>query len=241
LWLWIPVALLLVFVLGPLILPLVKGNAGSTEVIGITSFVLLIVCVISLQKWRLARALQSPDPSALLHSIGSTGRMRHGSLLSAALSANYLAAYGRLQEAEQALDSVSWKDAPPFIEAQRSSARSLVAYLRNEPHEGLVHAESAVEEADVDTVVPGANLSALAIRTYRNLGLALSRNADDAVEQELRTAHARLPLLGSIIAAWGLAVIAKHKGEHDRSQTLRKFIADRAPHFAPVLQSIDAA
>jgi hypothetical protein len=149
--------------------------------------------------------------------------------------------YGRFQEAEEALAAVSWQGVPAFIEAQEHVARATIAYARGSLSGGLDHAISAAQLASVDSRFPGAQRSELALRTSRNLGLALSGRATESTEEELRVAFRRLPLLGQINAAWGLAVIAGRKGDTAQQQEMRAFIETRAPHFAPVLRSIDSA
>ena len=195
-----------------------------------------------LQKRRLAKALQSPDPNTYLRSVsGSLRRIPHGSQMAAASSATILALYGRHEEAEASLQSVDWHGLPPLIQAQGNLARAAIAYTHGDLEKGLAHADAAAQLAFVDTPFPGSQTSELAIRTYRNLGLALFDRTTDSTEHELRTARTRLPLLGKLSAAWGLSVIAKRNGNSPEYQAMRMFIESTAPHFTPVLQSISDA
>lgn len=194
------------------------------------------------QKRRFARALRSADPGPFLRAFAqSRRRLPHGSLLAAAQSASILPLYGRFAEAEEALAGVSDRQAPPLIQAQLRVARAVLAYARGEVTEGLDHAVAATLLASESLRAPGARGAEMAFRTCRNLGLALSGRETEATERELRTALERLPLLSQIKAAWGLAVLAKREGDAPRFHAMREFIETRAPHFDPVLQSLDAA
>jgi len=242
--LWAP-ALLLCGVVGALIVAaLASGDSARART---TVFAVLLVGLFlfgsrAFQKRRFARALQSPDPTALLRSIaGPVRRVPHGTLLAAANSATILALYGRFDEAQHELEAVSWRDIPPLIRAHHTLASAAIAYSSGRVTEGLAHAVAAVQEATLDSQFPGAGTSALAFRTYRNLGLALSGRATESTAEELNTAFRQLPLLGQITAAWGLAVIARHQHAAPQQQAMRAFIQARAPHFAPVFRSIDTA
>jgi hypothetical protein len=194
-------------------------------------------------KRRLERMYQSPDPAQHIRWMESAIRKSrylnpHGSHAIAGNSATVLALYGRFDEAERALDSVSWDDVPPLIVAQALAARAVIAYARGDVTDGLDHAAAATINSAVDSAMPGAHTSELAFRTYRNLGLALAGRATDTTREELTTALTKLPPLGQILAAWGLAAIAKQHGDAEQLASMRSLIATRAPHFAPVLASI---
>jgi hypothetical protein len=193
------------------------------------------------QKRRVARMLQAADPSSFLRSFaGSMRRIPHGSLFAAANAATILAFYGRFDEAERTLASNSWQGVPPFVQAQESAARAVIAYARGSLVEGLDHAVAATHQASLNVAAPGVEKSELAFRMYRNLGLALSGRATDSTPGELRTAHGELPLLGQIMAAWGLARIAKSRGDAAEYRAMKAFIEKHAPYFTPMLESTAA-
>src|SRR5262245_7282648 len=193
------------------------------------------------QKRQFARMLRSADPLPLLHSFGaSLRRMPHGSFVFAANTATVLALYGRFDDAERALAAVSWADVPPFIQAQESAARATLAYARGSISEGLDHAVAATQQASLNVATPGARTSELAFRTYRNLGHALSGRETDTTSLELHAAFAQLPLLGRLIAAWGLAVIAKSRNSSSELQQMHLFIKTTAPHCSALLRSSGA-
>jgi hypothetical protein len=146
--------------------------------------------------------------------------------------------YGRFDDAEDSLRSVSWSDVPPFIQAQESAARAAIAYARGAYEDGLGYAVTATQQGMIETRAPGVAMSELAFRTYRNLGLALAGRATSTTADELRTAMTRLPVLGQILAAWGLAMIAKSSGAGDELRAMQEFIERHAPHLAPVRASI---
>lgn len=178
---------------------------------------------------RLEKILLAEDPRPLLQSFEPAGT---------ANAALILALFGAPDEGEQKLDAASWDGAPPIVRAQESAARAVIAYVRGEFEEGLDHAVAAAQLGEIDGKFPGGERSELALRTFRNLGLALSGRATATTAEELRAAHAKLPLVGQLLAAWGLAAIAKRESEVAELATMRTFIEKRAPHFAPVLASI---
>lgn len=242
--LWIPALLLCGFVGTLIIAALTSGDrARSVPVlIGVPFAVVLIVGIRWWQKRRIGRMFQAADPGPALRSFeASLRRMPHGAQFAAAHSGTILALYGRVEEAERAVDSVSWRDVPPLIQAQESVARATIAYVQSSIAEGLDHAVAGLQLASLDLAVPGAQTSELAFRTYRNLGLALSGRATATTAEELRTARTQLPLMGQILAAWGLAVIARNDGDLTELRAMQQFIQQRGPHLTPVLQSIGAA
>jgi hypothetical protein len=191
-------------------------------------------------KRNVATALLSPEPKAFCDLANrNVGAVPHGVQLAAANVARINALYGRFDEAESALSSVSWDDCPPILLAQRSVARAVLAYARGDLGEGRTHSVRAIEEAEAPELAPGATKSAMAFRMHRNLGLALEGRANDTTEDELEVAHRDLPLLGQILAAWGLAALAKTHGRTARLRELRAFLEATAPHFKPIYRSLD--
>lgn len=175
--------------------------------------------------------LQAPDPTPFLRSFAkSLRRLPNGNHFAAANAATILALYGRTEEAERELEAVQWEDVPPLIQAQASAARAVIAYVNGAITEGLDHAVAATQQGAVDSSAPGASTAELAFRTYRNLGLALAGRTMDATAEELRTALAKLPLVGQILAAWGLAAIARAEGNDAELAAMRSFLAQHAPH-----------
>jgi len=238
--LWIRAVLLCSFVAVLVILALTSGDPGRAipvaASIGVAA--VMLVMVRRHQKARIARMLQAADPNASLQSFAtSVRRIPHGSLFAASNSATILALYGRVTDAEHALQSVSWDGLPPVVDAQRSAACAVIAYARGAINEGLDHAVTAAQLASLDMSVPGARTSEVAFRTYRNLGLALSGRATDTTAQELRVALAKLPLVGQLLAAWGLAIIAKGNGNMSELRAMQALIKKQAPFFAPVIES----
>lgn len=240
--LWIPVIAITAVVGTLFIAALTSGDLGRSlpAAIGITLAAVIITVTRWMQKRRIGRMFHAADPIPFLRSFEKqVGRIPHGAYFAAANSATILALYGRFAEAERALDSVAWDDVPPLIQAQGTVARAAIAYARGELTEGLDHAVTATQQGSVDPRAPGAKSSELGFRTWRNLGLALTGRATSTTEEELRTALARMTIVGQIIAAWGLARIAKHNGAAEDLQAMRSFLEKRAPHLAPVLASVN--
>lgn len=236
--LWIPALLGIGFVGFLTIAALTSGEPARmlAPAFGIVVAALLF----GTQRWRIkrrfTRGLRSEDPTAFLRWFASTTRrVPHGAYFTAAQSATIFALYGRFDDAEKSLASVSWDGVPPLIEAQASAARAILAYARGEISDGLDHAVAATLQGSVESTFPGAATSELAFRTIRNVGLALAGRATATTEQELRTAFTTLPLLGRINAAWGLAAIAKKEGANEEHASMIAFIRQNAPHFGPVL------
>lgn len=237
--LWIP-ALVGCAVVGTLLLlTLTSGDAARSipAAIAVAFTVGMFFGTRWRQKRRIAQMLQTPDPDRFLSSFAkSMKRIPHGSLMAAANSATVLALYGRFEQAEGALSAESWDAAPPLIQAQESAARAVVAYARGTITEGLDYAVAASQQAALNLSAPGARTSDLAYRTYRNLGLALAGRATDTTTQELRTALAQLPLLGQVLAAWGLALIAKSTGASTELREMQAFLKKNAPYFVSSIE-----
>lgn len=242
--LWLPVVLLSAFLL---LMAVAAWRSG-----GLRYFVLVPVCLGALavavvvvrrrQARRLAGLLKQPDPWPAVRSTKALlSRLpQHGQHMAAASAAKVLALYGQVTEAQRELESVDWTGVPPLIEAQRSSARALIAYVSGDVAAGLDFATTALDMAKTPSAAPGAAGSDLAFRTCRNLGLALSGQEDDKVLDDLQTARQRLPLLGRILATWALAAAAKRRGDHRHLAALRSFLQESAPSFRPVFRSIGA-
>jgi hypothetical protein len=204
-------------------------------VVGTTAAVIVLGGLHYYQKRLVARMLRAEDPRTFLASFArATHRVPHGSLLAAANSATILALYGRLAEAEETLESVSWHHAPPIIQAQESTARAAIAYVKGNAAEGLEHAVAATSLASLNPAAPGARTAELAFRTYRNVGMALASRDTEITVEELRLAFVKLPLVGQILSAWALAVIARRQGADVERLRMETFLTKNAPHFAPL-------
>jgi hypothetical protein len=236
--LWIP-ALAICAVVGFLTIAALRSGDPARifpVVIGIVLTSALFLVTRWRQKRRVARLWQSADPEQILKSFStSLQRIPHGSFFAAANTATVLSLYGRFDEAERALAAVSWESVPPFVRAQEAAARAALAYASGSVAVGLDHAVVATQQASLNIAAPGATTSELAFRTYRNLGLALSGRATETTGQELRTALAKLPLLGQLLAAWGLAAIGKSGGSANQFQEMCAFIRANAPHATALL------
>jgi hypothetical protein len=213
------------------IVPIVAGYLGAG---------IWLLWALSLEKRRMARLFHASTPEPLFRSLArSVDRIAYGPQCTAAGTAAILALYGRVDEATRQLEeSVSWRGAPPVIQAQKSVARALIAYVRGSVEEGLGHAATAVRHAAVDRDTRENRTATLALRTYENLGVALAGRATNATRDELRKAFARLPLLGRILAAWGLATSAQASGDATELRTMQQFLERNAPHLAPILASV---
>ena len=239
--LWIPVVGSCALLATLVVLALTSDDPSRVVpvALGLTVSSVLIAVVRQRQKRRVARLLQAADPTPLLRSFAAAARRApYGEFFAAANSATILALYGRCDEAEQSLAPLAWQSSPPFIQAQEAAARAVIAYVRGTLTEGLDFAVTASEQGVVDSVAPGSQTAELAFRTYRNVGLALSGRATSSAADELRGAHARLPLIGQVLAAWGLAAIARRDGNGEELQSMQRFLTERAPYCEPVLRSV---
>jgi hypothetical protein len=199
----------------------------------------MLVVLRRAQTRKIAKMLQLPQPDGMLDALAASVRkLPNGDVFMAANSATILAFYGRFEDAERVLSTVSRAAVPPIVQSQESAARAAIAFARGDVSEGLDHSIAARAEAEMDVTVPGSATSTMALRTYRNLGMALAGRDSDATADELREAFTKLPLVGQIIAAWGLAVIHRRKGDVDQHLAMVRFVETRAPHFRPVLDSM---
>jgi hypothetical protein len=153
--------------------------------------------------------------------------------------ATVTALYGEVDEADRSLRAISWDGCPPLVEAQRSAARAVIAYVRGDYGGGRSHAIRAAMEADTPEGFPGAATSALAVRMHEALGRALSGTTNDESLRVLELAREKLPPLGKVLAAWGLAAIAKREEEAAHLAEQIAFLRAHAPHFAPVFASLE--
>src|SRR5260221_2704157 len=238
--LWIP-ALVLGGLIGVLILAALTSGEPTRTVpiaVGVVITVIMFISTLSRKKRQIARMLQVPAPDWFLRSsAASMVRIPHGAFFAAANSATILALYGSFEEAERALEGLAWETSPPLVQAQGSAAHAVVAYARGAITDGLDYAVVAGHQAVLDVAAPGARTSELAFRLYRNLGLALAGRATDTTREELRRALAQLPLLGQILAAWGLAADARNNGAVSELETMQAFIKRNAPHFSPSVEA----
>jgi hypothetical protein len=242
--LWIP-ALLVSFIVGALLLSALTSGQPARYLsasIGLTAVVVFVLVIRSMSARRIARMLASPDPDKLLASMArSMNRVPHGSLFAASSSAIVLALHDRVDDAERELDSQSWTAVPDLVLAQQTGARAVIAYASGNVAAGLHHASDALEQSLVASHAPGAKTSKLGFQTYRNLGLALSGKLDEESHGQLRTAFQGLPLIGRVLAAWGLAANAKRHGSATEYDTMRAFVSSHAPHCRAITHSLDAA
>ncbi|HEY0158059.1 MAG TPA: hypothetical protein VGF28_12305 [Thermoanaerobaculia bacterium] len=239
--LWIPVLLFCTFVGVLVVLALTSGDPARSGgvFVGLVFAALLIAGTRWRQKRRIGAMFRSEDPGPALRAFEtSLRRIPHGAHFAAANSATILALYGRTEEGERILEDVVWQGVPPLVQAQEPAARAVIAYVRGAVTEGLDHAVMAGQQAALDPAFPGATTAAVAFRTYRNLGMALAGRATPTTAEELRGALTRLPLLGQILAAWGLALIARGNGDAGELRSMQDFVQQRAPHLEPVLRSI---
>ena len=242
--LWLPALLFGVFLIIILGAALTSGDPSRyiPAIFGIVAAAVMLISIRGIQRRKITRMLQSPDPKPMLESFRSSmRRIPNGALFGAANSATIFAFYGRFEEAEDSLNSVTWEGVPPFVHAQRSVARAAIAYAKDHVAEGMDNSIAAITEASIAAAVPGSKTSDLAFRTYRNLGLALSGGDSDTTSRELLDAFGKLPLIGKIVAAWALAVISRRNGDVKQFEMMRTFVHARAPHFRPILQSIGDA
>lgn len=221
--------------------------AEGGEIGTLFSSVLLVPAVVGLMLYvrrkkekQLAVALLAPTPAAFRElAFGNGGTIPYGLQMATANVATVTALYGDVEEADRSLRSISWDGCPPMVDAQRSVARAVIAYARGDYGGGRSHAIRAAMEADVPEGFPGASTSALAVRMHEALGRALSGTMNDESRRVLELAREKLPLLGKVLAAWGLAAIAKREENEAHLAEQVTFLRAHAPHFAPVFASLE--
>ena len=74
--------------------------------------------------------------------------------------------------------------------------------------------------------------------SLRGIPHGMTMAAANRATLELRNALAKLPLAGKILAAWGLAEIAKRAGDEAGRREMRAFIEKHAPHLKAVLERV---
>lgn len=187
---------------------------------------------------QVAAALKEPTVVAFRALVFAHVSPHYGLHMAHASLATVHALYGDVEEAERSLGAVSWDDCPPIVLAQRFTARAVISYVRGDYGQGRSYAIHAAEEGEAPSAAPGAKTSAIAFRTHVDLGRALEGRATETTVRDLEEAKTTLPILGRILAEWGLGAAAKSRGDHERLATARAYMVANAPHFTPITRSL---
>jgi hypothetical protein len=186
----------------------------------------------------LRRGLQSADPTTLIDWYARVARrtptLRADLEVAAATAA---ALYERFDLAGARLAAVDWELHPPHARAGAALARALICHGRGDHREALRLARIARALADVDPRFPGAATSARAVAVHVAIAEVFAGVASAQTAAALGEGRARLPLLGQLLAAWGLCALAAAPGDAaaqapaaDEVTALEAFIAAQAPH-----------
>lgn len=139
--------------------------------------------------------------------------------------------YGDFPAARACLHSVNWAGRMPLIEGMGLSGEALLCYFDTRDYEkGLEFAQAAQKLAQTAEVLPGAKTSAAAFASYVEIGEILCRRATPETLASLRERSKRLPLMGKILVAWGLAIGYRDAGNPAQFEVMRNYLRLTAPH-----------
>jgi len=160
----------------------------------------------------------------------------------ATISAFAYSLYGDIDNAWAALNELEWDGVPPYVQSGKTSVISLIHYIAGDPNQGLAMANHAIEESSVSANYPGVHSMIAALEMFRNLGLVLVGDYSQNVVDELVQAYdQQLGVLHKIVAAWGLAIVYKKRGDVEGYRKMRDFVRIKGPYLRPVIDSIDRA
>jgi hypothetical protein len=148
------------------------------------------------------------------------------------------ALYGEFDLAGQAYNMHVWSKGSAAVQAQGEQIRILIDYLHTKNYyAGHQRAIRSQQTSTVSKLLPGAQIGNSALSSQVLIGEILQGNATDEVMTTLQADYRKLPLLGKLIAAWGLAKGHTLRGEIDKAQAYLAFIEKSAPHCKGLLNS----
>ena len=239
--LWLPGIVVALIIVASVLGGVTRGDT-SPLVFTLEGVILAVVLHFGIKHFqgrRFAKLLRQDSPGKLSEYFARIlRRAPHGRHYAAAQSAVVTALYGDVASADEHLASVDWKGLPPMVRAQETLAQAIIMYSKGEYLPGENLSRLAQSQAEIPKGNPGAKTAELAFLNHINLGMILAGSDTPDSRDVLRTAFEKLPLLGKILAAWGLAVAANRAGDSAGFKRMTDFVAENAPHFRTVLDSI---
>ena len=195
----------------------------------------LVLRKLGLADWRTRRLLQSRSPDRMIAvCAGATNRAIGVSGMDA-VQAHSIAfvytLYGEYESARTELQKINWASRPPLAQAWERSVLALHCYFETREYEhGLELARSARELGRSPRLIPGVRTSAAALESYVLIGEILCGRYSESGVRELEADRNMLPLLGQLIADWGLALAHGRTGDRASAEAARDRIRAVAPH-----------
>jgi len=232
-----------------------QGGARPTRTSGsllpIFLFVGLMGVFFWIQRQRLNRwlsnyrkALQQPEPQALIAVVSDLGQkttmIPDADAIAAHQVAFAYALYGHGEAARRNLAQINWETRAPVIQAIGLNAEGLAALLgRRDVPQALALFQKAQGLTAVSPLVPGAATTKRGHAVCVAVAEALL-GLESADEQTLAKAAAdpRTPM--QLLASLGLANLRERRGDPTGAEVLRRFLAETAPHCAPLHLKADA-
>lgn len=230
----------LVAVLSTMLLLGLGASARRADVAALVVTVVVAGFAALLLVWRrraFARLLKQPSLDLILkHYQKTMARMPQSEIMLAYTSAVAAVYYGEFARAEQLIGSVKWEGRGPFYEAWPLSLEALVLFWRDKAYQrGLSLARRAQELADIGGVLPGARTSRLAHATLVAVGEVLAGEGGPQTMEALQAGRKRLPLMGRLLATWGLAASFAEAGAQAKAAEALAELRAAAPHCSPLL------
>jgi hypothetical protein len=190
-----------------------------------------------LQRRAQARLLLQPSLDAVLQyyqkALGRAPQAEAALAYTSALAAAY---YGDFTRAEQLVGSVKWEGRGRVYEAWPLHIDALLLFWRDKQYRrGLAVARRAQELADVGSSLPGAGTSRLAYATLVAVGEVLVNEPTSETVNILDRARQKLPLMGGLLATWGLAVHHARLGSALAADQALAQNRSAAPYCTPLL------
>jgi hypothetical protein len=215
-----------------------SARRGDYAIVVVVPLVLLMVLGSTLWQRRMqARLLQQPSLEVVLQRYQKAlGRMPHADVALAYTSALAAAYYGDYTRAEQFVGSVNWEGRGRVYEAWPLHIEALLLFWRDKAYRrGLAAARRAQELADVGGALPGAGTSRLAYATLVAVGEVLVGESTPETVGVLERGRKKLPLMGSLLATWGLAAHHAKAGASANADAALAEVRTAAPYCSPLL------
>lgn len=233
---------------------LLWGTVGVLSIISLMSLVasvgrgnhLIVVVVLAvitgllgILKWQQrtqARLLQQPSLDAVLqHYKRAMTRVPQSEPMLAYASALAAVYYGDFDRAEQIMGSVKWEGRGRIYEAWPLYVEALVLFWREKAYQrGLAVARRAQTFAEVGGAWPGAATSRLAYGILVAVGEVLAAEGVPRTIETLENGRRRLPLMGKLLATWGLAAHHASGGAHEKASRALTWVRTVAPYCTPL-------
>jgi len=227
--------------LGSLLLEM--GRKGDWITIAFIVSAISVGLVLGRRRHRNARKQPLPESSgALIRQLErelSSGFIPYREHLVAPNKAIIHALYGEFDQAEAALETVSWQDVPDAIDAARFHARAVVSYLRGgAPQQGLNHARRAQRLSGEPPAFALQRTRTLRVQAfYVAWGEALTCQHTSTTSSAIEALLTDMSPVIRALAQAALADVREAQGDSAGAQVIRDALRKAAPFAHGLLRN----